>query len=506
MLLAICSAAQGLHAQTEEDVVRYGQTFTSGTGRYLGMGGAFNALGGDMSSLSSNPAGAAVFLSNELSFSLGANVFSANTSYLSMRADELSTRPVIPSLGLNGYFATKDPNSKWKAINVAYSYTRIKDFYNATTYRGSGAGSSLAETWANRATGLDSVDMYNGTGFAFDDMGSVLAYKTYLIDPDTNFPGYYNTQFRTGNTMQTYKLVSEGRMGGNTFIIGANYNNKLYIGGGFTVTGLTYDFREVDNEEDLAPSPYITGFTYRYNLSVRGTGYNAKVGMIYRVADMLRFGLSIQTPTSFRLNEVYFAGLSTRFSDSPTPEEMTSSELPINEGADFASNYNIVTPMKIGFGAAWLFGKKGLISIDYNRQDLGDSKFRNQSNGFDNYNIDFSFANEQLANYLGTINQIKVGAEAKIGKLTLRGGYGYQDNSFKVQNRLRATDVTSISGGVGFNFGSASLDFGLTNAKYTSDFTLYSDAGSGAAAGTVKARASSTNSITSAALTLVLRY
>ena len=44
-----------------------------GTARFNAMSGAFGALGGDMSAIESNPAGAAVFLKSELSFSLDFN-------------------------------------------------------------------------------------------------------------------------------------------------------------------------------------------------------------------------------------------------------------------------------------------------------------------------------------------------------------------------------------------------------------------------------------------------
>ncbi len=40
----------------------------------MGMGGAFGALGGDLSTLSQNPAGIGVYRSNELGFTLDLDV------------------------------------------------------------------------------------------------------------------------------------------------------------------------------------------------------------------------------------------------------------------------------------------------------------------------------------------------------------------------------------------------------------------------------------------------
>src|SRR5512137_1600713 len=57
----------GLFAQNVDDALRYSQIFYTGTARFMSMGGAFTALGGDMSTLSQNPAGIGVFRSSEIS-------------------------------------------------------------------------------------------------------------------------------------------------------------------------------------------------------------------------------------------------------------------------------------------------------------------------------------------------------------------------------------------------------------------------------------------------------
>ncbi|MEP5428457.1 MAG: UPF0164 family protein, partial [Flavobacteriaceae bacterium] len=50
-----------LSAQNINDVLRYSSENIQGTARFQAMGGAFGALGGDLSSLNVNPAGSAVF-------------------------------------------------------------------------------------------------------------------------------------------------------------------------------------------------------------------------------------------------------------------------------------------------------------------------------------------------------------------------------------------------------------------------------------------------------------
>ncbi|MDR2791632.1 MAG: hypothetical protein LBB27_02680, partial [Tannerellaceae bacterium] len=57
--------------QSQLDALRYGQTDLNGTARALGMGGAFGALGGDVSVMGGNPAGLGVFRSSEWVITLG---------------------------------------------------------------------------------------------------------------------------------------------------------------------------------------------------------------------------------------------------------------------------------------------------------------------------------------------------------------------------------------------------------------------------------------------------
>ena len=53
------------YSQTYQDVLRYNSYNHEGTSRFNSMGGAFGALGGDLSSISINPAGSSIFLDSE---------------------------------------------------------------------------------------------------------------------------------------------------------------------------------------------------------------------------------------------------------------------------------------------------------------------------------------------------------------------------------------------------------------------------------------------------------
>src|SRR5665647_1922869 len=78
LLTAAFLTFAGAMAQNVDDALRYSQIFYTGTARFMSMGGAFTALGGDMSTLSQNPAGIGVFRSSEIS--LSPQLFHSKTS------------------------------------------------------------------------------------------------------------------------------------------------------------------------------------------------------------------------------------------------------------------------------------------------------------------------------------------------------------------------------------------------------------------------------------------
>ncbi|MDP1744161.1 MAG: hypothetical protein Q8L90_01210, partial [Bacteroidota bacterium] len=64
--------------QNDIDAIRYSQLTFGGTARFSSMAGSMGALGGDISTLSFNPAGIAIFRKTE--FSISPSIFSQRTS------------------------------------------------------------------------------------------------------------------------------------------------------------------------------------------------------------------------------------------------------------------------------------------------------------------------------------------------------------------------------------------------------------------------------------------
>ena len=101
-------------AQTIDDVLRYSNENIIGTARFQAMGGAFGALGGDLSALNVNPAGSAVFNFSELTIS-GSNYNGNNDAMFgnTLRNTEINS---VELNQIGGVLVFKSNNSNWKII------------------------------------------------------------------------------------------------------------------------------------------------------------------------------------------------------------------------------------------------------------------------------------------------------------------------------------------------------------------------------------------------------
>ncbi len=61
----ILTAASTALSQTSADALRYSRIDIGGTARYMGLSGAFGALGADFTTASTNPAGLGLYKSSE---------------------------------------------------------------------------------------------------------------------------------------------------------------------------------------------------------------------------------------------------------------------------------------------------------------------------------------------------------------------------------------------------------------------------------------------------------
>ncbi|MHA6248737.1 OmpP1/FadL family transporter [Pontibacter sp. CAU 1760] len=474
-------------AQTEVDALRYSQLGVAGSARIQGIGGAQTALGADVSSLFSNPAGLGMFRRSEFSFTpaLQYNTTTATTNDRAQQPDErnLLTVPQI-SIVLSNRKGDSD-NSDWRGLNFGIGLTRLNNFNQRISYQNTSTPpNTILDYFADKANNrvlrggeslLQSLDNEFSAGISTLEG---LAYSNYLIDVFEDEQGQYAAPlYSLGNIAQREDIERRGSQNQIDIGVGTSYKDRIYIGAtvGILTTDFTQEsiFRESGYYEasyDENGNPVVAG-DYSLELyddyTTRGAGVNLKVGVIARPIDALRLGVSIQTPTAYSLTDTYRRSL---FSTSLNPstgatENFDASEVP----GEFS--YKLTTPFRASGGAAVFLGKYGFISGDVEYVDYASNRFREQdelgsssSNFYSNLNSKISGTYQSAMNY-------KIGAEGRYEAFRLRAGYAYSGDPY--QSASLDGSIKSLSLGAGVRLQNYYLDLAFVNTKSDSRYSPY---------------------------------
>ncbi len=208
-------------SQNEIDAMRYSQLTFGGTARFASMAGSMGALGGDISTLSFNPAGIGIFRKTELSIT--PSIFSQTTSstYNSVNGSDRKLNFNLGNIGLVATFKMKDTTSGWQNLNFGFGYNRTNNFHNRQVIQGYNKTSSLLDTYVAEANGHNPTD--------FDSFGTGMAWYTYLINPDSSGTNMYNHVITNYGQLQKKTIETSGSMGETVLSFGGNYTNKLFL-------------------------------------------------------------------------------------------------------------------------------------------------------------------------------------------------------------------------------------------------------------------------------------
>ena len=127
--------------------------------------------------------------------------------------------------------------------------------------------------------------------------------------------------------------------------------------------------------------------------------------------------------------------------------------------------YKIKTAGKIQGSAAVVFGKTGLISLDYGKKTYSSSSVTLP------YAVDTNALNSEINEALDDANYLRIGGEGRIGDLSLRAGYWHENSPYK--NKAVIGDFSGFSLGMGIRFGSGSLDLAYTKNTQKYQQQLY---------------------------------
>ena len=453
-------------SQDISDAMRYSQDNLSGTARFRAMGGAFGALGGDLSSINVNPAGSAIFSNNQITLTLSNFNTKNNSNYFGTSTTANDNSFEMNQTGGVFVFRNHDPNNDWKKFSFSINYENINNFDNTVFSAGVNPTNSVDSYFLSYADGVP-LSVLRDSRYGELDHGAqqaFLGYQAYIINPvnenDDNNSQYTSNVTPGGNYYQENSIYSNGYNGKLSFNMATSYKDKFYIGINFN-SHFT-DFYRSTTFYERNGNPVNLGYTVKSiafdnDLYTYGTGFSFQIGAIAKVTNEIRLGLAYESPTWYHLSDEFSQ-------DIAAVSENINGELPadvVNPNVvNYYSPYELQTPGKLTGSFAYVFGKTGLISIDYAIKDYGNTQF-NPSN--DPY---YRGLNNEMNNTLTTASELRIGAEYKINGWSLRGGYRFEQSPYK--NSTTIGDLMAFSGGFGYNFGVFKLDLAYSHSDRNS--------------------------------------
>lgn len=439
------------YSQNEVDALRYAFKQTPLTARSLGTGGAFGALGADLSSFYTNPGGIGMYKRGGVEFSLGLNDQFTETSYEGKQSQNGKTQLHLNSIGLIG--SASEKSGDWKAFNFGVTYAKTNNFNENLTINGK-SESSLLNPFVIQANGVHPDEISDAFPFT-----AGLAYVSWLINPsDSVGSSYYTTS--SGENNQRKSINRSGTMGETAFGFGANYRDFIYFGASLNFQSIR--FKETGNySESYDSSQPITSFTYTDNLRSDGTGVGLKLGAIVKPSEWLRIGAAYHTPTRIVMHEIYNVEIRT------TPDIGGDREY---VSPDLITDYSVRTPSVTMANAAFILGKTGIITADYEYTSYDRIKMRGAATN----DYDYSAENSVIKSIYRSTHKVRVGVEMRIlGTYYVRGGAMYQQNPLVNNSGGVNNPFITYTGGLGFRNDYLCFDFGLGYTEKNSTYYMY---------------------------------
>ena len=471
-LCLILSTATYTFGQSLNDIIRYNSESPQGDARFMAMGGAFGALGGNLSGMSQNPAGSSVYLYTEFGVTAQLTNQNIQTSYFSNTQDSSTDRFQIPQFG--GVFVMENTASDWSKVAFGFNIQRIQDFNQTFRAIGTNPNNGLDQYFLSYAPGNDLSELerqngetngdtyaYLGERYGFGTQQAFLAYQGYMINPvsytDDNQSYVSNAQYNSLN--HDYLVKRSGFHRKYTFNFSAAYKNRFHL-------GLNINSHQVDFEEqnDLEERGYTSDSGVQFakftnDLSSLGRGVSFELGAIALYNDM-RIGWSYQSPTWFTFIDEGQQRLEVDYVDDNTLYTEIVDPGVINGYPE----YDLWLPSRMTLSLAYTFKGRGLISADFGTQNPQNSRYDDEKYAF------LGRLNDRIKNDFVRGNFLRLGSEFRLNEqLSLRAGYR---SSSAIQRNVRQQNQ-SYSLGFGYDMGESALNIALVKRERHTQQALY---------------------------------
>lgn len=494
-------------SQSAIDAMGVSQLQNRGTARFMAMGGAFTALGGDASVLTQNPGGLGLYRSSEVSLTLDLDLYRSSTKIGSYTDKDRDTRFMANNFAYVGSFYTGSEIHPY--FNFGVSYNRLANLTHRFRSDGFGMNGSLTNYIAGstQKSGWDAAYLNQTTGFnPYQETAapwlSILAYNSYMINlphpydksdgaVNNDYMGLWHDGLTSG--MSTFDVLENGYVDEYNIDLGGNFSDVVYWGFGVGITDLNYS-QSVYYTEDMEDADVTNatatgvesgagGFSLNNRKQITGTGYNVKLGVVVKPVNELRLGFAVHTPTYYHLTQTGYA--STEFGyDTGYNDQWRDTD----NGYSSEVIWRLKSPWRLMAGIAGVIGGKGIISADYEYRPYNDMSMSGPGNG------GYRNMNSDIETYYQASHILRLGAEYRMTpNWSVRAGYSYQTSPVTTTTRhdgetvytSGANDVGTVpsysldndrydvSCGFGYRYKRFSIDFAYVYSHRSSDYHPY---------------------------------
>lgn len=461
--LLLSSMAVG---QSVSDGLMIGMQDAYGSARFRAVSGAFGAVGGDLSALTVNPAGSTVFSTHYFGLSLANTNNSNNSSFNNSTGNDRDFDLALNQGGMVFVYENIDPNASVNKFAWGLNYDATRNYDDRTFVSGIN-DVSISEYFLSYAQGeildnfqlrtdetIDGLYRFLGENGGFGLQQGFLGYQSFIIEPlddnDVNNTEY-TSNIAAGNFNQQLLQILDGRQSKFSINVGAEIRSKLNVGLNLNFHGIDQNrysqFAEQNNN-----SGAVDAVRFNNDLQTNGNGFSLQLGAIYKLTPALRIGASYESPTWYTLEETLLQEVSARRIDGSG----FITEVIAPDVLNVFAPYQLRTPGSFTGSAAYIFEKKGFISVDYMIRDYTQLRFPNND-------IGFSLNNQEIAQSLTTAASLRVGGEYLLERLSLRAGYRFEQSPY--ENGQTIGDLTGFSAGVGYIWGASRLDLSYNRSE-----------------------------------------
>ena len=193
-LICLFTTFFAVYSQNINDALNYSSNTHQGTARFNSMSGAFGALGGDLSAIAVNPAGAAIFNNGHFSLSFGSDNKSNQATILNSSNSFDKNNFTLNQIGGLITFDNLNEDQNWRKISFGISYNQTKNNFDEFSVFNFSNGNSIDSYFINNAQGLrlDQISAFEnetitdayvdiGNIYGFSHQQAFLGYESFIL-------------------------------------------------------------------------------------------------------------------------------------------------------------------------------------------------------------------------------------------------------------------------------------------------------------------------------------